>query len=59
MIDELERVVLTTDIKEHHLQAGDIGTVVLVHGDGVGYDGVCAVVKSLMFARWARRREAE
>jgi len=30
MIKELDSVVLTTDLPEHGLSAGDIGTVVLV-----------------------------
>ncbi|MDY7020781.1 MAG: DUF4926 domain-containing protein [Cyanobacteria bacterium J06592_8] len=38
MIAELDRVVLTTNLPEYHLQAGDIGTVVLVHQDSVGYE---------------------
>lgn len=37
MIEELASVVLTTDLPERGLQAGDIGTVVLVHQDGKGY----------------------
>jgi hypothetical protein len=35
-ITELESVVLTTDLAEHGLSAGDIGTVVLVHEGGKG-----------------------
>ena len=35
---ELEQVVLTTDIPEHDLKAGDIGTIVLIHGDHEGYE---------------------
>jgi Domain of unknown function (DUF4926) len=31
MINELDTVVLTTDLPEHSLKAGDLGTVVLVH----------------------------
>lgn len=31
MMEELETVVLQTDLEEHGLKAGDIGTVVLVH----------------------------
>jgi len=31
MIKELDQVVLKTDLPEHGLQQGDIGTVVLVH----------------------------
>jgi hypothetical protein len=38
MIHELERVVLTDDLPDYHLQVGDVGTVVLVHGDGAGYE---------------------
>lgn len=37
MIEELASVVLTTHIPERGLQAGDIGTVVLVHQEGKGY----------------------
>ena len=38
MIDELDEVVLTCDLPDHGLAAGDIGTVVLVHGEGKGYE---------------------
>ena len=38
MIAELERVVLVEDLPEYHLEAGDIGTVVLVHGNSAGYE---------------------
>ena len=34
MIRELERVALTIDLPEHHLQAGDLGTVVDITSDG-------------------------
>lgn len=37
-MQELDRVVLTTDLPEYGLQAGDLGTVVLVHGDHQGYE---------------------
>ena len=37
MIEELASVVLTTNLPERGLQAGDIGTVVLVHQAGKGY----------------------
>jgi hypothetical protein len=36
MIKELESVVLTTDLPEHGLAKGDIGTVALVHKGGKG-----------------------
>jgi len=38
MIRELDTVVLTTDLPEYGLMAGDVGTVVLVHRDGAGYE---------------------
>jgi len=38
MIEELDRVVLTTYLPEYGLIVGDIGTVVLVHQDGEGYE---------------------
>lgn len=38
MISELDSIVLTTDIPEHGLTAGDIGTVVMVHEAGQGFE---------------------
>ncbi len=38
MIKEHERVVLTADIPAHGLKAGDVGVVVMVHGDGECYE---------------------
>ncbi|MCT7951606.1 DUF4926 domain-containing protein [Ancylothrix sp. C2] len=38
MIIELDRVVLTADLPEYDLKPGDIGTVVLVHQEGLGYE---------------------
>jgi Domain of unknown function (DUF4926) len=38
MIEELEDVILTCDLPEHGLTRGDIGTVVLVHKQGKGYE---------------------
>ncbi len=38
MIEELEDVILTCDLPEHGLARGDIGTVVLVHKGGKGYE---------------------
>ena len=38
MIEELEDVILTCDLPEHELAQGDIGTVVLVHKEGKGYE---------------------
>ena len=38
MIKELDSVVLTTELAEHGLKQGDIGTIVLVHANGEGYE---------------------
>ncbi len=38
MIPELESVVLNVDLPEYGLRRGDIGTVVLVHDGGAGYE---------------------
>ena len=37
MLCERDRAVLTIDLPDHHLKRGDVGTVVLVHGDR-GYE---------------------
>ncbi len=38
MIRELDNVILDCDIPEHGLARGDVGTVVLVHEGGAGYE---------------------
>jgi hypothetical protein len=38
MIAELDRVILTEDLPEYGLKVGDIGTVVLIHRGGEGYE---------------------
>lgn len=38
MIQELEDVILTCELAEYGLAPGDIGTVVLVHKGGKGYE---------------------
>lgn len=38
MLNELEHAVLTVDLPDYHLREGDIGVVVLVHGQGEGYE---------------------
>lgn len=38
MINELDPVVLTADMPEQGLQAGDVGWVVMVHEGGAGYE---------------------
>jgi hypothetical protein len=37
-INELDCVALTCDLPEQGLMAGDVGSAVLVHGDGVAYE---------------------
>jgi Domain of unknown function (DUF4926) len=65
MIDELKTVILTADLPEYGLKAGDLGVVVLVHRHG-GYevefmtlDGETVAVVSLSpdQVRAARHRE--
>jgi hypothetical protein len=38
MIEELEDVILTCDLPKYGLARGDVGTVVLVHKQGKGYE---------------------
>lgn len=38
MIKELDRVVLSVELPSAGLQAGDVGTVVMVHDEGAGYE---------------------
>lgn len=38
MITELDLVVLTRDLPQQGLQEGDLGTVVLVHQNGLAYE---------------------
>ncbi|MBV9628034.1 MAG: DUF4926 domain-containing protein [Xanthobacteraceae bacterium] len=38
MIDELDLVVLKRDLPAERLTTGDVGTVVLVHQQGAGYE---------------------
>jgi hypothetical protein len=38
MINELDRVVLTRPVAKLRLEPGDIGTVVLVHEGGKGFE---------------------
>lgn len=62
----LESVVLTADLAEYGLERGDIGTIVLVHRGGKGYevefvalDGETVAVASVLAAqvRPVARRE--
>lgn len=45
MIHELDSVILTTDIPEYGLKAGDIGTAVLVVQQGKGYVVECMTLE--------------
>jgi len=38
MIAELDEVILDCDLPGHRLTRGDLGTVVLVHNQGEGYE---------------------
>ena len=38
MINELDCIVLTIDLPEYGLAAGDIGTVVMVHQNSQGFE---------------------
>ncbi|NJP11195.1 MAG: DUF4926 domain-containing protein [Leptolyngbyaceae cyanobacterium RU_5_1] len=38
MIQEFDRIVLVSDLPEFNLKQGDIGTVVLIHRGGEGYE---------------------
>ena len=49
---ELDAVALTCALPEHGLKRGDVGTAVLVHGEGfevefVGYDGHAVALLTL------------
>jgi hypothetical protein len=57
-IKELDAVVLTCDLPVHGLKRGDVGTAVLVHGNGaafevefVGYDGHTVALITLEHAQ--------
>ena len=57
-IHELDAVALTCDLPDFGLKVGDVGTAVLVHGDGaafevefVGYDGHTVALTTLESAQ--------
>lgn len=56
MIQELDRVVLQTDIPAYRLQAGDVGTVVMVHRGARLYRRVSDTGRRDGSCRDARRR---
>ena len=38
MVKEFQKVILNIDIPEHKLVKGDIGTVVMIHSRGYGFE---------------------
>lgn len=38
MIHEHDQVVITTDLPEHDLKAGDVGVIVHIYNDGEAYE---------------------
>jgi hypothetical protein len=66
MIQELEDIILDCDLPEHGLQRGDIGSVVLVHQEGKGYEvefmtlnGKTVAVVTLLASQVRPARERE
>lgn len=66
MIRELDSVVLTADLPEQGLKGGDVGTVVLVHRDGKGFevefvtlDGKTVAVTTVLASQVRPIRRAE
>lgn len=66
MFEELERVVLTTDLPEYGLKVGDVGTIVLTYGEDKGYevefvalDGEILAVVSVYAAQVRRVKSGE
>ena len=66
MIKELDRIILNKDIPEKNLKKGDIGTIVMIHNNGNGYevefillDGFTLSVETLLNedVREIRKRE--
>lgn len=50
MIKELDPVVLLKDIPTAGLRAGDVGTIVMVHDNGRGYEVEFATFRGLTLA---------
>ncbi len=38
MIKEFQQVVITEDLPKYQLKAGDLGVVVMIHGNHLGYE---------------------
>jgi hypothetical protein len=65
-INELDTVALTTDLPEHGLKRGDVGAVVLVHGNRaafevefVAYDGHTVALVTLDATKLRALRESD
>jgi hypothetical protein len=65
-IKELDTVALTSDLPEHGLKRGDVGAVVLVHGNRaafevefVAYDGHTVALLTLEPAKLRALRESD
>ena len=65
-INELDAVALTSDLPQHGLKRGDVGAVVLVHGDNeafevefVGYDGHTIALLTLDKSKVRLLRESD
>ncbi|CCQ72090.1 DUF4926 domain-containing protein [Magnetospira sp. QH-2] len=50
MIKEYDPVVLQSDLPNAGLEAGDIGTVVMIHGNGSGYEVEFATLSGITVA---------
>jgi hypothetical protein len=66
MIAEHDRVVLACDIPDHHLERGDVGTVIHVYSDSETYevefltlDGETALLATLQASQIRRIRAGE
>jgi hypothetical protein len=49
-MQELERVILTVDLPEHKLKAGDIGMILHIYGDHKGYEVEFVTLKGGLLA---------
>ena len=57
MIKEHDIVVLTEDVPEEGLTAGDVGTVVHIHNNGEGYSSIRTTSPGLIVFRASDARD--
>jgi Domain of unknown function (DUF4926) len=57
MIEQLDRVVLTRDVPDRKLKAGDVGTVVMIYQGGEAYDVEFTTLGGDSFALETLRRD--